>query len=304
MPAQIPLLEADPSIAQFMSDDERTEAHRINLPVRKVPRGELDVSQLLDDAGAFAALILEGMLIKRSRVGDQVALRMVGPGDFLSLTRQQRSMLFAGSDCRVLEQSRIALFGRDVLVGVRHWPLLLSGLYVRVAEQSDRVEGQLAICQLPRVDDRLLAMLWLLAESWGRVTHAGTWLPVKLTHGVLGGLVGARRSTVTLALRELADRGALIRKEDGWLLLEMPESDARDLPEIVEPRLSRSSESPWRSPDAERAAASDDGPEELLATVRRLRRSHEVELWRAQDRLRRIRLQQARLDDRRQARRG
>ena len=34
-------------------------------------------------------------------------------------------------------------------------------------------------------------MMWLLAESWGQVTSAGTTLPLTLTHDTLGGLVGA-----------------------------------------------------------------------------------------------------------------
>jgi CRP/FNR family transcriptional regulator, cyclic AMP receptor protein len=303
--AQIPLLQADPSIGQFLSEDEREEARRVNLPVRAVPRGELDVGRLLDDDRAFAGLILEGMVVKRFRIGKQEALRLVGPGDFVSLTRQQRSMLVSGSECRVLEASSVALLGREVLVGVRHWPLLLSGLHVRLADQNDRIEAQLAICQLPRVDDRVLAMLWLLAESWGRVTSAGTWLPVNLTHGVLGGLIGARRSTVTLALGQLADRGALVREDDGWLLLETPESTGGDLPEFDEPRLSASSASPWRSSTSgERAAAGVSSEEDLLATVQRLRRSHEVALGKVQDHLERVRAERDRRDQKRRTRTG
>jgi hypothetical protein len=47
-------------------------------------------------------------------------------------------------------------------------------------------------------------------------------LPLALTHETLGGLVGARRPTVTLALRELTERGALVHQSPGWLLLEAP----------------------------------------------------------------------------------
>ena len=69
---------------------------------------------------------------------------------------------------------------------------------------------QLVICQLPRVEDRVLAVLWLLAESWGHVTPAGVRLPLALTHETLGALIGARRPTVTLALRKLTDDGTLV----------------------------------------------------------------------------------------------
>jgi hypothetical protein len=52
------------------------------------------------------------------------------------------------------------------------------------------------------------------------VTPSGTVLPVALTHDALGECIGARRPTVSLALKELADRGALVRLDEGWLLLE------------------------------------------------------------------------------------
>jgi Crp-like helix-turn-helix domain len=150
---------------------------------------------------------------------------------------------------------------------------LLAGLHVRVAEQFDRLEAQLVICQLPRVDQRLLAMMWLLAESWGQVTAAGTSVPLSLTHDVLGGLIGARRSTVTLALGELADRGALIRQGGGWLLLERPLSSADGLPELEEPRLLEDGASRWGLRDPESDAMATVGAQ-LRDTVRRLRDEH------------------------------
>jgi hypothetical protein len=65
-------------------------------------------------------------------------------------------------------------------------------------------------------------MMWLLAESWGRVTPSGTWLPIKLTHSTLGELIGAKRPTVSLALRDLIQGGAVQAQSDGWLLLSEP----------------------------------------------------------------------------------
>jgi hypothetical protein len=83
------------------------------------------------------------------------------------------------------------------------------------------------------VDQRLLAILWLLAESWGHVTPAGTRLPLTLTHDALGGLIGARRPTVTLALGDLTERGAIVRQDRGWLLLEAPAEPSRPAPTVA-----------------------------------------------------------------------
>jgi hypothetical protein len=141
-------------------------------------------------------------------------------------------------------------------------------LHARSAEQAERISAQLAICQLPRVTDRLLATMWMLAETWGRVTPAGVTLPLALTHGAFGALVGARRPTVSLAMAELAERGAIVRQRASWLLLERPpESAPGDVP-ADDPILLERDPSPWYEPPA------PPPPQlgvELIDTVHRLR---------------------------------
>jgi len=139
------------------------------------------------------------------------------------LTNAPRSLLVFDTRCRAMMPTRLALLGRDMLLAIRRWPLISAGLQAHLGEQTERLTTQLMICQLPRVDERLLAIMWLLAESWGQVTPAGTLLPVALTHAALGGLIGARRPTVTLALGNLTASGRLRRQERGWLLMGSPE---------------------------------------------------------------------------------
>jgi CRP-like cAMP-binding protein len=110
------------------------------------------------------------------------------------------------------------------LAALDRWPRLMMGFCARPAQQVDRLAAQLVVCQLSRVEDRVLALMWLLAESWGQVTPAGTRLPLDLTHEAIGEMVGARRPTVILAVRALADEGAMVRQERGWLLLKGPEA--------------------------------------------------------------------------------
>ena len=68
----------------------------------------------------------------------------------------------------------------------------------------------------------MLAILWLLAESWGKVSAEGTRLPICLTHHALGEMIGAKRPTVTLAVSDLGRRGAAERLPAGWLLHDAP----------------------------------------------------------------------------------
>jgi CRP-like cAMP-binding protein len=162
------------------------------------------------------------MLVHRIVVGETATLRLLGPGDVVGAPPAVSSMLVSAVGWRAAAPTRMAVLGREVLIATHRAPRFAAGLQARSTEQADRVALQLAICQLPRVEDRVLSVLWLLSESWGQVTSGGTALRLHLTHETLGGLVGARRSTVTLALGQLTETGAILRQERGWLLLKRP----------------------------------------------------------------------------------
>jgi CRP/FNR family transcriptional regulator, cyclic AMP receptor protein len=221
-PATVSLLDVDRDFGRFLTDEDRIAAEHLVVPVEELRKGPLDLAVLLRETGGFGALVLEGMLTQRLQIGDQVTARLLGPGDFLAVSGVARSMLLGESSCVATGRVRLAILGNELLGAVRRWPRLAAGVYVRIAEQTERLAVQLAICQLPRVDQRILSLLWLLAEAWGHVGPAGTVVPLSLTHESLGALIGARRPTVTLALGELSERGAIVRQERGWLLLEPP----------------------------------------------------------------------------------
>jgi CRP/FNR family cyclic AMP-dependent transcriptional regulator len=219
--SSVSLLEVEPDLAEVLSDEQRAEARRFWLPVAAVDKGG-DVAGLLEESGAFGAIVLEGMLVQALQISEDPTLRLIGPGSFVPPAHPPQSMPVVGARLFVPVPSRLVLLGEQLLIAARRWPWIVSSLHARMLEHSERLATQLAICQLPRVEDRLMAMMWLLAESWGRVTPAGTRLRISLSHEVLGGLVGARRPTVTLALSKLAERGSLIRHDDEWLIVEPP----------------------------------------------------------------------------------
>ena len=76
----------------------------------------------------------------------------------------------------------------------------------------------MAIAHHPRVDARLLHLLWQLADRWGRVTPQGVSIPLRLTHELLADLVAAQRPSVTLSLQQLERQGEITR-EGGRLML-------------------------------------------------------------------------------------
>lgn len=220
----IRLFDAEPDLIRFLGPEESEEARETQLPVHSMRKGDADIRSLFDQTGAFGGLVLEGMLLQQLRLGNHSGLRLLGPGDLLSLTQAPSSILVIENTCRATVPTRLALLEREMLLAVRRWPQIAAGLHAHTGEQSERLVTQLMICQLPRVDERLMALMWLLAESWGQVTPSGTFLPITLTHAALGGLIGARRPTVTLALGNLASAGALRRQQRGWLLTGSPDA--------------------------------------------------------------------------------
>ncbi len=239
------LAEVDPNLLQFVAGENRDSFERLTVPVLDVSKRSLAITELLEQRGAFAAIVVQGMLLDYLQIGAQPGLRLLGPGDLVTARPARQATPLGTATCRAAEATRLALLGNDVLLAVRRSPRLLVGLQAAAAEQMERMGTQLVICQLPRVEDRILAMLWLLADCFGRVTPAGTTLPLSLTHELLGTLVGARRPTVTLALGELAARGALVQQDRGWLLLEPPPPPVDGIRELEEPRLLEQTRSKW-----------------------------------------------------------
>lgn len=290
------LLEVEPDIGRGLDGEDLAAARQLTVPVLVV-RGDRDSDILtrLRRAGAFGGLVLEGIVLRQLVVGDQLGMRLIGPGDLVLSGGGPPPMLVGESYFRAIPGTRVAVLGGEFMLAARRWPSLFTGVQLRWGQQADRLTTQLVICQLPRVDQRVLALMWLLAESWGRVTPTGTTLPLSLTHDALGALVGARRPTVTLALRELTERGAIIRQDQGWLLLEaLPHSSGR--PERVrDPALIQAEPGTWagapdpRAPTEARAGAAAPGQYATVQeTVGGLREQHARNAARFRETLERV----------------
>jgi CRP/FNR family cyclic AMP-dependent transcriptional regulator len=270
---RVGLFEAEPDLARPLSAEEREQAGRIRLSARQLD-GDLDARRLLEETQAFGMLVYEGMLLHRLRLGEHETLRLIGGGDVLAVPDTDGSALVAESTWTATPNTRVALLDDRLLATAQRWPRLFSALISKSAEQTERIALQLAICQLPRVADRLLAIMWLLSESWGRVTSSGVKLPLTLTHDALGAMIGARRPTVTLAIGELTQRGALVRQDGGWLLLERPRTLKRAAASAEDPALVPQAPTRWSAEARVDAGALLWNHDELLASIDRLRIEH------------------------------
>src|SRR5215208_4590035 len=217
------LLEADPALGALLTGTRRAEAER-DLVVRthRLSVGPWDVSRL---AGASAdhvgLLVLDGVLSRELVVADHVSAELLGPGDLVRPWQGASStgLLPVQAVWSVLSTVTVAVLDRRFAAEAARYPEITAALFDRLGERSLRLATTQAISQLTRVDRRLKALFWHLAERWGRVAGEGVVVPLALTHRILGQLVGARRPTVSTALSELAERGELVRRSDGsWLL--------------------------------------------------------------------------------------
>jgi len=219
----IQLLNADPELARDL-DPRRAREAAVRLYARAldIPRGRwLPGTGLLEGSRPIGMLILHGLLVREATVGDHPAAELLGPGDVLRAwdDGDQDELLPRSIAWSALTHTRVAVVDHAFAVRAAQWPEVFAALLDRAARRAERLVVLQAIAHLTRVDDRLLALLWCLAERWGRVVPGGVLVSLRLSHRTLAGMVGARRPSVTTALGQLIARGELERRADGeWIL--------------------------------------------------------------------------------------
>ena len=143
-----------------------------------------------------------------TRVGDRTALELVGAGDLLQLPFQRSDDLLERGDALArAAPTRFALLDAEFADRVRPWPQIVQALLRRAGRRIADVDALRAITCQPRLEVRLVLLLWHLAARWGRVEPAGIRVALPLTHRLLGQLVGAERPSISHALARLGHAG-------------------------------------------------------------------------------------------------
>jgi CRP/FNR family transcriptional regulator, cyclic AMP receptor protein len=170
--------------------------------------------------GGFGFLVLSGLLIRRVGIGERIWAELLGPSDLLRPLEHDGEEVTLPFEAawRVLEPLRLAALDRRWSFRMSPFPEIAVELTGRAMRRSRRLANTLAISHHPRLEERLLLLLWELADRYGTVRREGVYVPVPMTHEVLSQLAGARRPSVSGALARLADAGRLERAERGWLL--------------------------------------------------------------------------------------
>jgi CRP/FNR family transcriptional regulator, cyclic AMP receptor protein len=218
----IPLLDADPELAEGLAPAELDAARRsIAVHAVALEPGPWEPSaQAWPVVPTLGVLVLEGVVTREIVFAGRTTTELLGSGDVLRPWEDdlQFDPLPFSVVWQVHEPTRFALLDARIALATARWPVLAGAFSRRHVRRARGLAFQLAIAQIPRVDDRLLVLLWALAERWGRVSPHGVRLPLALPHRTLATLVGARRPSVTTALSGLARDGLVERTEEGWLL--------------------------------------------------------------------------------------
>jgi CRP/FNR family transcriptional regulator, cyclic AMP receptor protein len=163
-------------------------------------------------------LILDGIITHEVILAGRCNAELFGPGDVFRPWSAAESVLPCTTRWTTTGAT-LAVLDQRFLTAARRWPGLSAAIHERLADQADRAALRTAIIALPRVEQRVLAVFWQLAERWGVVRPGGVAIDLAVTHAVIGQLVGAQRPTVSLALQELADAGLLQRTGPSeWML--------------------------------------------------------------------------------------
>ena len=216
--AAIALSALGEDFSRAVPDDDRSLAERAGLPVLSVPRGSWTPPALAGEKPR-AVLVLEGLVLREVSLASRRFGQVVDDGEVLDPWHDHDGSLAPRVGWWALEDVKLAVLDGRFERFAQRWPALHAVLQRRTAEQAARTAVHAAILSLPTVEQRLVGLMWHVADRRGTVTPEGVLLALDVTHAQLGALTGAQRSTATLALKRLSSDGHVTRRADGlWLL--------------------------------------------------------------------------------------
>lgn len=156
--------------------------------MQRLSVGYWNVSRLAQaDPGHLGLLIVDGVLARDVVLDDSISTELLGADDLVRPWHAEsiRPMLRHEVRWSVLADAELALLDRRLATALARYPEVYAALLDRSDRRSERLATAKAIVQLNRVERRLLAFFWHLAERWGRVTTEGVLIPLTLSHRAL-----------------------------------------------------------------------------------------------------------------------
>jgi CRP-like cAMP-binding protein len=217
------LLDADPDLLEGFDEETASEAKaKVAASVRTVKPGHwTPKADEFGCRGGFGLLILEGFIARRVALADRGCVELLGQESLLQpwLDDGEFAVMPFGYSFTVLERTRIAVLDEAVARELCRWPVVVRNLMTRALERSRHLAGHLTLTTFPRVETRLMVLLWHLGERYGRMTPEGVKVQLPLSHELLGDMIAARRPSVTTAFGRLEEQGLVLSQgRRQWLL--------------------------------------------------------------------------------------
>jgi CRP/FNR family transcriptional regulator, cyclic AMP receptor protein len=227
-----PRRPASPALYAYLLDLDDDLAQELEVRMRFSARQQATV-RLLDAeigacelaawfeavAGGPGLLIVDGLMAVETSVAGRTVTELVGRTDVLQRPEENDDDMIGGcSTWRALGPTRLAMLDADFLDRVRSWPPITHALYRRAERRASDLGRLRAISCQPKLEVRLVLLLWHLAARWGRVEPAGIRLSLPLTHRLLGQLVAAERPSISHALARLSHAGIVTGTAGDWHL--------------------------------------------------------------------------------------
>jgi CRP/FNR family transcriptional regulator, cyclic AMP receptor protein len=222
-----------PELLQHVENGDLPTLRQVTTQLLRVQPGAWQLSLRDSEVrGHLGLLVLDGLLSRQVTIGEATCAELLGGGDVLRpWTELERGIVSIPAESRwqVVAPTRMAVLNARFALQVARFPDVTAAIIDRVVQRARWLSFHLAVCHIVGVEIRLLIVLWHFADRWGRVTPTGLKLPLPLSHGLLAGIVGARRPTVSTALGVLRDQGLVERTAEGWLLHGAPPAELHEL---------------------------------------------------------------------------
>jgi hypothetical protein len=234
--AIVSLLAHDPDLGGDL-DREQFEiaAQRVMAEVVDYPTGfNTEEAEEFDPRANLGLLVIGGLLERGVTVGDYTCAELLGPGDVVQpwLRVGPEQSVATDVDWNVVEPVKTAVLDRRFVELAATWPEIYGAVARRLMQRSHWLAFHLAVCGLRRVEERLLIVLWHFADRWGTVTPEGVRLDLRLTHELLAAVIGARRPSVSSAVKTLVNENRVRPlPRSRWLLLGKPPAELQKLHE-------------------------------------------------------------------------
>lgn len=225
------ILKSDPELGLRVPATQIAHARaQLVAPVTTLEPGRWEVPH--DNTGRLGFLMLDGLLARDVVLVGTTCTELLGDGDVIQpwIPSTADGLVRYRVLWHVLAPSRLAILDDSFARKLAGWPQVMSMLMERAMRRTLRMSVHQALLQLSPVETRLLILFWHLAERWGRVTPDGISLRLRMSHELLGQLVGCRRASITTALHRVHDTGKVTRREDGsWLLRGDPPDELAEI---------------------------------------------------------------------------